>query len=232
MAGAGPSKIASASAGRSTVTTESGYLRRTRSASEARPNAGYLRRTGVPPRDLQAAATRTRHDRYPPFVHRASAAVQHSTPPIRANPRACLAGRRACFPLEGEVRSRVPGGRKQERGGRGADVCSWANARAAGSSGSLAGRTGLDRQQAVGDLPIFRWRLLERAEPASTKRRLLLHLRLSGSLAAAREQVAASPHEHKRCRRRGPLSQCRRRAEERQPDSHPPRVSAPPCYCG
>ncbi len=153
----------------------------------------------------RAAATRTRHDRYPHFVHRASAAVQHSTPPIRANPRACLAGRRACFPLEGEVRSRVP---------------------------ALAGRTGLDRQQAVGDLPIVRWRLLERAEPASTKRRLLLHLRLSGSLAAAREQVAASPHEHKRCRRRGPLSQCRRRAEERQPDSHPPRVSAPPCYCG
>ena len=59
------------------------------------------------------------------------------------------------------------------------------------SWGSLAGRTGLDRQQAVGDLRIFGWRLLERAEPASTKRRPRLHLRLSGSLAAAREQVAA-----------------------------------------
>src|ERR1035441_10633849 len=53
------------------------------------------------------------------------------------------------------------------------------------SCGSLAARTGLDRQQAVGDLPVFRWRLLERAEPASTKRRLLLHLRLSGSLGLA-----------------------------------------------
>jgi len=44
----------------------------------------------------------------------------------------------------------------------------------------------------VGDLRIFGWRLLERAERASTKRRPRLHLRLSGSLAAAREQVAAS----------------------------------------
>src|ERR1019366_7521619 len=67
------------------------------------------------------------------------------------------------------------------------------------SCGSLAARTGLDRQQAVGDLPVFRWRLLERAEPASTKRRLLLHLRLSGSLAAAREQVAASGQEQSSC---------------------------------
>jgi len=37
---------------------------------------------------------------------------------------------------------------------------------------------------------------------ASTKRRLLLHLRLSGSLAVAREQVAASPQSEKRSDRR------------------------------
>ena len=50
------------------------------------------------------------------------------------------------------------------------------------SGGSLAGYTGLDRQQAVNDLPVFRWRLPERAEPASTKRRLLVHLRLAAVL--------------------------------------------------
>jgi hypothetical protein len=54
-------------------------------------------------------------------------------------------------------------------------------------------RTGLGRQQAVGDLPIFRWRLPGCGESASTKRRLLVDLRLSGSVAAAREQVAACP---------------------------------------
>jgi hypothetical protein len=47
---------------------------------------------------------------------------------------------------------------------------------------------------------MVRWRLLERAETAKTKRRLLLHLRLSGSLAATRELVAASPQEHQRRR--------------------------------
>jgi len=41
--------------------------------------------------------------------------------------------------------------------------------------------------------------LLERAEPASAKRRLLVHLRLSGSLAAARKQVAASAQRQKSC---------------------------------
>ena len=55
------------------------------------------------------------------------------------------------------------------------------------SGRSLAGRTGLDRQQAAGDLPIVRLRLLERAEPAGTKRRLLLHSWLSGSNLGARE---------------------------------------------
>jgi hypothetical protein len=32
-----------------------------------------------------------------PFVHRASEAVEHSRPPIRANPRAWRAGRHAGF---------------------------------------------------------------------------------------------------------------------------------------
>jgi hypothetical protein len=54
--------------------------------------------------------------------------------------------------------------------------------------------------------------LLERAEPASTKRRLLLHLRLSGSLAAAREQVAASAQKQPRGRRARGLPLRRHRA--------------------
>jgi hypothetical protein len=47
-------------------------------------------------------------------------------------------------------------------------------------------QTGLDGQQAVGDLPIFYWRLPGCGESASTKRRLLVDLRLSGSVAAGR----------------------------------------------
>jgi hypothetical protein len=57
--------------------------------------------------------------------------------------------------------------------------------------GWLAERTGLERQQAVCDLPSFRRRVLERAEPASAKRRvLLLILRPSGSPSAADSQAA------------------------------------------
>ena len=57
--------------------------------------------------------------------------------------------------------------------------------------GWLAERTGLERQQAVRDLPSFRRRVLERAEPASAKRRvLLLILRPSGSPSAADSPAA------------------------------------------
>ena len=57
--------------------------------------------------------------------------------------------------------------------------------------GWLAERTGLERQQALRDLPRLRRRVLEPAEPACTKRRvLLLILRPSGSPSAADSQAA------------------------------------------
>jgi hypothetical protein len=49
-----------------------------------------------------------------------------------------------------------------------------------GGRADVAGRTGPDRQHAVGDLAMLRWRLQERAGSASAERRPLLHLPRSG----------------------------------------------------